>query len=109
MVVAVLIVLVCCVTHYFGQGFSVLLVCESRRNTGKGRCALCLGEEDAKHLLLDCRGTGNWRLQFVNDGWLNMNKEVAYRKMLQCTSKDQTRNVGRYLDTVECKWFNKTK
>ena len=25
------------------------------RNTDKARCPLCLGEEDVKHILLDCR------------------------------------------------------
>jgi hypothetical protein len=26
---------------------------EGRRNTDKGRCPLCLGEEDTKHTILD--------------------------------------------------------
>jgi hypothetical protein len=38
-----------------------------------------------------------------------MNKEVAYRKILRCTNKHQTRNLGRDLDKVKYKWFNKTK
>ena len=63
---------------------------------------LCLGESDGEHTLLDCWGTRSWRLKFLNDEWLNMKKEVAYRKMLRCENKDQTRNLSRYLDTV--KW-----
>ena len=38
-----------------------------------------------------------------------MNKEVPYRKMLRRKSKDQIRNLGRYLDTVNGKLCNKTK
>jgi hypothetical protein len=78
-----------------------------RRNTDKGGCPLCLCEDDAKHILLDCRETTNWRLKFLKDKSLNTNK-VAYRKMLRRTNKDQI-NLGRYLDTVKCKWCNKTK
>jgi hypothetical protein len=29
-----------------------------RRHTGKGKCSLCLGEEDVTHILLDCLETG---------------------------------------------------
>jgi hypothetical protein len=60
-----------------------------RQNTGKGRCHVCLGEEDAKHILLDCRETRNRKLNFLNDKWLNMIKKVAYRKMLRCTNNEQ--------------------
>jgi hypothetical protein len=54
-----------------------------RWNTDKGRCPLCLGKEDAKHmLLLDCWKNMNRRFKFLTNKWLNMNKEVAYRKIL---------------------------
>jgi hypothetical protein len=36
-----------------------------RKETGKGRCSLCLSEEDIKHILLDCTETVNWRKRFV--------------------------------------------
>jgi hypothetical protein len=58
--------------------------------------------------LLDCWETVNWRLKFLNK-WLNTNKEVAYRKVLRCTNEYQVRNLGRYLDIVNCKWFSKIK
>ena len=35
-----------------------------RRNIGKGRCPLCLGEEDVEDILLDRLGTRNWRPKF---------------------------------------------
>ena len=48
-------------------------------------------------------------MKFLEEKWLNMNKEVAYRKIVRCTNKDQIRNVGSYLDKVKYKWFNRTK
>jgi hypothetical protein len=79
-----------------------------RRNTGEGRRRLCLGEEHIMHMLLHC--SENWRMDFVNKKWLNVNKEVADRKVLNYANKDQIRNVVvRYLDKVKCKWFNNTE
>lgn len=37
-------------------------------------------------------------MKFLNKKWLNMKKEVAYRK--SCTDNVQIRNVGRYLDKI---------
>jgi hypothetical protein len=36
-----------------------------------------------------------------------MSKEMAYGK--GCTNEDKVRKIGRYLDQVNYKWFNKTK
>jgi hypothetical protein len=30
----------------------------------KGRCPLCLGEEDAKHIFLNCSETMKWKNKF---------------------------------------------
>lgn len=38
-----------------------------------------------------------------------MNKEVAHVKILRSTTKDQIRNLGRCLDKIKNKWFNRTK
>jgi hypothetical protein len=65
-----------------------------RRNTDKGRCGLCLGEEDVKRILLDCLETRNWRIKFFNEKCLNMKKEIAYRKILRCANKGQMRHLG---------------
>jgi hypothetical protein len=35
-----------------------------RRNADKARCPLCLEEEDAKHILLECKETKHWREKF---------------------------------------------
>jgi hypothetical protein len=54
-----------------------------RTNADKGRCPFCLSEEEVKQMLLrvDCLETRNWRMKFLNKKWLNMNKEIAYRKI----------------------------
>ena len=84
----------------------VWLLKEIRRNTDKGSCSLCLGEQDVKHILIESLEPRNLRMQFLNEKWLNMNKEVAYRKILRRTNKDQIRNSGRYSDKVKYNWFN---
>jgi hypothetical protein len=40
-------------------------------------------------------------MKFLDDGWLSINKEVADRKILRCSNKDQIRNSGRYLDKIK--------
>lgn len=52
------------------------------------KCRLCLGEENVKHLLLDCWETKYWTWKFLNEKWLDVKKEVDYRKILKCTNKD---------------------
>jgi hypothetical protein len=74
----------------------------------KAICPLRLGEKDIKHMLLACLETKNWRIQFLNEILLNMNKQIDYRKIL-CTTNDLIRNLGTYLGKVKYKWFNKTK
>jgi hypothetical protein len=36
-----------------------------RRGFERGRCPLCLGEEDAKHILLKCSETSKWKEECV--------------------------------------------
>jgi hypothetical protein len=59
--------------------------------------------------LLNCLETENWRINLLNGKWLSMNRNVAYRKVLGCTDKDQIRNLGKYLDKIEYEGFNRTK
>jgi hypothetical protein len=79
------------------------------RNVDKGSCPLCLEEEDAKHVLLECKETKHWREKSIHDKWLSMNKEVAYRKIMKTTNRTHIQNVGKYLDTVKNKWLNEIK
>jgi hypothetical protein len=59
----------------------------SRKGVEKGTCPLCLGKEDTKHILLECPETNDWRMEMLCKRWLDINDEVAYRKVLSCTKK----------------------
>jgi hypothetical protein len=78
-----------------------------RRNADKGRCPLCFEKEDVKHILLECKETKHWRVKLIHDKWLSMNKEVAYRKIVKITNRVHIQNLGKCLDIVKNKWFNK--
>ena len=82
---------------------------ERNENTDNERCLFCLGKEDIKQILLDFLQTRNWRKKCVNGKWVNISKGVAYREVIRCNNKYQTRNVGRYLDKVKYKWCKKQK
>jgi hypothetical protein len=41
---------------------------------------MCLGEENAKHILIKCPETNKWRDELLCDKWLNINEAIAYRK-----------------------------
>ena len=51
------------------------------------RCWLRLGKFGAKHILLDFWETRKWIVKFLNDEWLNMQKELVYRKIHRCRIK----------------------
>jgi hypothetical protein len=50
----------------------------------KGTCPLCLGKEDTKHILLECPETNDWRMEMLCKRWLDINEDIAYRKVLSC-------------------------
>jgi hypothetical protein len=75
----------------------------------KGRCPLCFEKEDGKRILLECKETKHWRRKLMHNKWLNMNKEVACRKIIKITNRTQIKNVGKYLDIVKNKWFSQIK
>jgi hypothetical protein len=62
-----------------------------------------------KHILLECKETKYWREKLTHDKRLNMNKEVACRKIIKITNRTYILNLGKYLDTVKNKWFSKIK
>jgi hypothetical protein len=80
-----------------------------RRNADKGRCPLYFENEDVKHILLECKETKYWREKLIHDKWLNMNKEITYRKILKTTNRTHIQNVGKYSDIVKNKWFSTIK
>lgn len=58
-------------------------------------------------VLLDCEDTKHWTMKLIHDKWLNMQKEVAYRKMVKVTNKEGIQTLGKYLNMVKNKWLNK--
>ena len=61
---------------------------------------MCLGEKDVKYILLNCWETRSFWITFLNQKLLNVNKEVAYRKIIRCANKYQIINLREYLDNV---------
>jgi hypothetical protein len=78
-----------------------------RRGFERGSCPLYLGEEDAKHLLLKCSETKKGREECANCNWLNINEDLAYRKLISCTNVNKIKSVAKYLFMTKCKWENK--
>jgi hypothetical protein len=62
-----------------------------------------------EHILLECKETKHWREKLIRDKWLNVNKEVACRKIIEITNRTHIQNVGKYLDIVKKKWFSKVE
>jgi hypothetical protein len=59
---------------------------------------LCFEKEDVKHILLECKETKYWREKLIHNKWLNMNKEITYRKISK-TNTTHIQNVGKYVDS----------
>jgi hypothetical protein len=51
--------------------------------------------------------TRNWTMEFLNKKWFKINDEVACKKILRCNNKALMTDLGKYLDKVEFKWFNR--
>jgi hypothetical protein len=46
-----------------------------------------------------CLETAKWRIAFLCKKWLNINKELVYRKMINCMNR-HVNNIGRYKNNV---------
>jgi hypothetical protein len=57
-----------------------------RRGLEKGRCLLCSGEEDVKHILLKYKESKKWREEWPNSNWPNINEDLVYKKIIYCTN-----------------------
>jgi hypothetical protein len=80
-----------------------------RRGLEKGRCPLCWGEEDVKHILLKCKESKKWREECANSNWPNINEDLIYKKIICCTNVNRIKLLGKYLLKVKCKWENKVR
>jgi hypothetical protein len=63
-----------------------------------------LGEEDAKHTVLKCWETKKWREKYVNSNWLNINEDLAYKKITSCNNVNRIKSPGKYFLKTKCKW-----
>jgi hypothetical protein len=50
-----------------------------------------------------------WKEECVNSKWLNINEDLAYRKIISCTNVNMITSLGEYLFKTTCKWENKFK
>jgi hypothetical protein len=50
-----------------------------------------------------------WREECVNSNWVNINEDLAYRKIISCTNVNNMKSLGKYLFKTKCKWENKVK
>jgi hypothetical protein len=80
-----------------------------RKGLEIGRCALCNGEEDVVHILLKCPETRRLREHLLSKKWHIINKEQAYKKIINCTNAIELKNLSRYLYKIKCKWENRIK
>jgi hypothetical protein len=75
----------------------------------KGTCLLCRTNGDVKHILLSCPETKKWRMKFMDKKWLCIIEELAYKKIVNCTSKAHIIHLGEYLDNVKHKWESRVR
>jgi hypothetical protein len=47
-----------------------------------------------------------WKTEFIGKKWLNINEELVYRKIKNCTNKTH-KNTEKYLNRINLKWENK--
>ena len=51
--------------------------------------------------LEDFKDTKHWRIKLIHDKWLNMNKQVAYRRIVKITNTSTQIKLGKYLDILK--------
>jgi hypothetical protein len=69
----------------------------------------CNGEEDTIHILLKFPEIRRLREHLLSRKWQEINEEVAYNKIINCTNTVELKNLGRYLYKIKCKWENRIK
>jgi hypothetical protein len=70
---------------------------------------ISLGEEGAKHIILECCETKKWWEKYAHSNWLNINEDLAYKKIISCNNASRLKAIGKYLFKTKCKWENKVK
>jgi hypothetical protein len=41
--------------------------------------------------------TKNWGEEYVNSNWLNINEDIAYKKIISCINVNRIKVLGKYL------------
>jgi hypothetical protein len=70
---------------------------------------LCWGGGDAEHIVIKCFETKKWREEYVNSNWLNINEDLAYKKIISCINVNRIKALRKYVFKTKCKWENKVK
>jgi hypothetical protein len=68
-----------------------------------------LGEKDAEHIILKCFKTKKWGEECVNSNWLNINENLAYKKIISCINVNRIKALGKCLFKTKCKWEKKVR
>jgi hypothetical protein len=68
-----------------------------RKGFEKGRCLLCSEEKDPIHILLKYSETRMWREQFLSRKWLRLKEWIVFKRIINCTTSIELRNIGIYL------------
>jgi hypothetical protein len=55
---------------------------------------------------LKCSETKKWRETCFSSKWLNVNEDVACRRIINFTNVPELRSTGKYLYKIRCKWKN---
>jgi hypothetical protein len=50
-----------------------------------------------------------WREKYVHSNWLNINEDLAYKKIISCNNASRLKAIGKYLFKTKCKWESKVK
>jgi hypothetical protein len=50
-----------------------------------------------------------WREKYINSNWLNINEDVAYKKITSCNNVNRMKALGKYILKTKCKWENKVR
>ena len=58
--------------------------------------------------ITDCLVARNSGVKLLNEKWLDTKVEATAGIMLRNTNREQIINLGRCVDKVKYKWFNKT-
>jgi hypothetical protein len=51
---------------------------------------------EAYSIVLKCFEKKKWREEYVNSNWLNINEDLAYKKIIGCININRIKAIGKY-------------